>query len=357
MCRKLTVLLTGPSRKHIDFLATPGATVGCDLAGVVEEVGPKVTKSFKKGDRISGFAHGGNAVELEDGCFAQYAVVKGDLAIAIPDNLSDEEAATLGVGVSTVGQGLYQSLGLPLPGFGKLDEPLLIYGGSTATGTLAIQYAVLSGAKVITTCSPRNFPVSLRIDALNVDEDAMTLTCDQLVKSLGAAEAFDYNDPDCAKKIREYTNDSLTKAFDCVSEGESPKICSEAISSKGGVVSYLLFAKHDRTDVENKVTQASRNVPFRLSLLTIFEQHTLAYTVTGEGFKFGPKEYPPNSEDFEFAKKFWDLSAMLLANGQIKVHALEKGKDGLKGVFDGMQKLKDGKVSGKKLVYGVADTP
>ena len=41
------------------------------------------------------------------------------------------------------GQGLYQSLGLPLPGQGKAGYPLLVYGGSTATGTLAIQYGVL----------------------------------------------------------------------------------------------------------------------------------------------------------------------------------------------------------------------
>ena len=98
----------------------------------------------------------------------------------IPDNTNDEEAATLGVGISTVGQGLYQSLELPLPGSGRAGIPLLVYGGSTATGSLAIQFAVHSGCDVITTCSPRNFP---------------------FVKSLGVSEAFDYNDPECAKKV------------------------------------------------------------------------------------------------------------------------------------------------------------
>lgn len=62
----------------------------------------------------------------------------------IPRHLSFEEAATLGVGITTVGQGLYQSLGLPLPPL-KVTEPtpILIYGGSTATGILALQYARL----------------------------------------------------------------------------------------------------------------------------------------------------------------------------------------------------------------------
>lgn len=63
--------------------------------------------------------------------------------LQIPDNLSFEEAATMNTGVITVGQALYQSLGLPLPGTKSYGGYLLIYGGSTATGTIAIQYAVL----------------------------------------------------------------------------------------------------------------------------------------------------------------------------------------------------------------------
>jgi len=186
--------------------------------------------------------------------------------------------------------------------------------GSTATGSLAIQYALLSGCEVITTCSPRNFA---------------------FVRSLGASAAFDYKEENVASKIREHTKDKLTKVFDCISEGESPKICSEAISSQGGTVSYLLPAKHDRSDVANK--------------------HTLAYTVTGEAFKFGPKvEYPANPADFEFAKKFWELSAKLIASKQLSVHPPKVGKGGLEGIFDGLQQLREGKVSGTKLVYQIA---
>ncbi len=49
----------------------------------------------------------------------RYCVAKADVQIKVPENMSDEGASTLGVGVVTVGQGLYQSLGLPLPGSGK----------------------------------------------------------------------------------------------------------------------------------------------------------------------------------------------------------------------------------------------
>lgn len=138
--RSLPHLPTPPT----DPLSSEGATVGCDYSGTVVEVGPDVKKSFKKGDRIAGFSHGVNALNHEDGTFGQYLVTKGDVQIKVPERLSDEEAATLGVGVATVGQGMYQSLGLPWPTEPAKEKiPLLIYGGSTATGLFALQFAKL----------------------------------------------------------------------------------------------------------------------------------------------------------------------------------------------------------------------
>lgn len=103
LVRTTAVAVNPTDWKHIDNTAgTEGTRSGCDYAGVVEQVGPSVTKPFAKGDRICGLVHGANKVQPEGGAFAEYIIVKGDLQIKIPDNLTDEEAATLGVGVSTV---------------------------------------------------------------------------------------------------------------------------------------------------------------------------------------------------------------------------------------------------------------
>lgn len=103
LVRPTAVALNPTDWKHIGMGAnTVGTRVGCDYAGIVEQVGPKVTKTFAKGDRIFGIVHGSNKLQPEGGAFAEYIIVKGDLQNKTPDNLSDEEAATLGVGVSTV---------------------------------------------------------------------------------------------------------------------------------------------------------------------------------------------------------------------------------------------------------------
>ncbi|EME42459.1 hypothetical protein DOTSEDRAFT_134111 [Dothistroma septosporum NZE10] len=318
LCKVHCVALNPTDWKHIDKVGKPGSTVGVDMSGMVLEIGDKVTKEWQVGDRIATFVHGGNESQKEDGAFGEFCVVKGDLGLKIPDTMSDSDAATLGTGVITCGQGLYQSLGLPLPGDGmeKYGGFLLVYGGSTATGTLAIQYGVLSGCRVITTASEQNHP---------------------LLKALGAEECFDYKDPACAKKIRDYTNDDLRKVFDCISEGSSPKICEESISSQGGTISYLLKAKHTREDVENK--------------------RTLGYTIIGEAFVKGGNKMEAKPEDFEHAKKFSELTQKLVNAGQLAVHPAEVGQDGLKGVFEGLERLRKGEVSGKKLVYRVAQTP
>ncbi|KAJ5566136.1 hypothetical protein N7535_007774 [Penicillium sp. DV-2018c] len=304
--------------KHIAYLSPPGVLVGCDYSGIVEEVGKDVKKPFKKGDRVCGFIHGANAVQPEDGAFAEYIVAKGDIQWKIPENMSFQEAATLGVGINTVTQGLYQSLKLALPTEPIKDAtPILIYGGSTATGTLAIQFAKLSGYKVVTTCSPRNF---------------------DLVRGLGADEVYDYNDAGAAAAIRKATGNKLKLVFDCISVESSAEFCDNAISTDGGEYSALLDVKIARPNVNDRFT--------------------VAFTAIGEAFEFGDIAIPAKPEDKVFSEHFFSTALEdLLARGKIKVHPTKVGKDGLKGVLEGLKLLKEEKVSGEKLVYNVSETP
>lgn len=138
------VALNPTDWKHVDYLNTKGALSGCDFAGVVAETGEGYTKDWKVGDRIAGLVHGGNQLELEDGAFAERIAVRSDIAFRIPDKLSFEEASTLGVGIITVAQGLFQQMGLSWPNNpSSSGDFILIYGGSSATGTLGIQFAKL----------------------------------------------------------------------------------------------------------------------------------------------------------------------------------------------------------------------
>ena len=135
---------------------------------------------------------------------------------------------------------LYQTMKIPLPGL-QSEKPkpagpaILIYGGATASGLFGLQFARLSGGRVLTTCSPRNF---------------------QLVKALGAHEVFDYHDGEaCAAAIRAATKDDLLYAFDCVSEGSSLQICADALTSRSGVAVYTaalpVYDKFPRQDVQH----------------------------------------------------------------------------------------------------------
>ena len=111
--------------------------------GTVEELGPNTSGDWKKGDRVAGVVQGSNGLALEDGAFAEFAVMKAGTFFKVPENVKDEEAATVGVAFATVGLGLYQTLSLPWPETVPANCPLLIYGGSSATGSVAIQFAKL----------------------------------------------------------------------------------------------------------------------------------------------------------------------------------------------------------------------
>lgn len=314
LVKVVCVALNPADWKHVDFSSAPGALLGYDYSGIVEETGKGVTR-FAKGDRICGLVHGGNALQLEDGAFAEYIVVKDHVQIHIPENLSFQQAATIGVGIVTVGLSLYHNLKLNLPN-DPIAEPvsILIYGGSTATGSLAIQFAKLSGYHVLTTCSPHNF---------------------DFVKSLGADIVCDYKDPGAANEIRRLTGDKLKLALDTISLESSAKFCADAISTEGGAYTCLLPVTAPRSDVKSGLV--------------------LGYTAFGDAFELGPQSFAAVPEDKAFAAWWLLLAEKFLASGKIKVHPLSVREGGLEGVLDGLDLMRKDQVSGQKLVYNVSE--
>jgi NADPH:quinone reductase-like Zn-dependent oxidoreductase len=118
--------------------ATPFGILGADYAGTVVAVGSDVT-GVAVGDRICGAQNEMFESTPDRGAFAQHNVTRGEIWMKIPPSWSTEAAASLPVGICTAGMAM-KLLGLPLP-----DKPvskpaaILIYGGSTATATIAMQ--------------------------------------------------------------------------------------------------------------------------------------------------------------------------------------------------------------------------
>jgi len=163
------------------------ATLGSDLAGVVVEVGSRVTR-FKVGDAV--FA---NIFDQGAGSIAEFAVVPESAAALKPDNLDFVQAASIPMVGLTSWQALKERFKLQ-PG-----QKVFIPAGSGGIGTFAIQLAKLMGAKVGTTTSTGNV---------------------ELVRSLGADEVVDYKKQKFEVVLRGYDavlgtvrGDSIEKAI------------------------------------------------------------------------------------------------------------------------------------------------
>lgn len=151
----------------------PGASPlpGLECSGTVSVVGADVTQ-WNVGDRVCALLAGGGYAE-------KVAVPKGQV-FAIPHSLSLVEAAALPEVLATAWSNL--------AGLGRLraGERLLIHGGASGVGTMAIQLARMIGAEVLVT----------------VGDDRKMDTC----RDLGAKAAFNYRHGDFVEWVRDETN-------------------------------------------------------------------------------------------------------------------------------------------------------
>ncbi|MGB7290801.1 MAG: NAD(P)-dependent alcohol dehydrogenase [Thermodesulfobacteriota bacterium] len=169
----------------------PGLVPCSDGAGEVVEIGEGVTR-VKPGDRVAGiFMQTWISGELDenkaksalggaiDGVLAEYVLFHEDGLVRVPEHLSYEEAATLPCAAVTAWNGLITSGGL------KPGDTVLVLG-TGGVSIFALQFAKISGARVIATSSS--------------DEKL------ERVKQLGVSDVINYRSvPDWEKKVLEIT--------------------------------------------------------------------------------------------------------------------------------------------------------
>src|SRR5262245_14124096 len=142
-------------------------TLGFDVAGSVEAVGPGVTQ-FRVGEDVFGAS--------QFGAFAELACVNQETLVPKPARVSFEGAAATPTAGYTALQGLRK---------GRIEagQKVLIDGASGGVGTFAIQIARAYGADVTAVCSTRNA---------------------EIARALGASRVIDYRHEDLTRDGQRY---------------------------------------------------------------------------------------------------------------------------------------------------------
>ncbi|KAE9376021.1 zinc-binding dehydrogenase family oxidoreductase [Stipitochalara longipes BDJ] len=290
LVRNSVMALNPVDTKMTGKLCTAGAVAGMDFAGVVLAVGSniKTAGDITVGDRVCGAVQGMHALIPTVGAFAQVVGASDVVTLKIPPSMTLEEAASLGSGVGTIGLALYQSLEIPGTPLKPAEVPrfVLVYGGITATGTLALQ-----------------------ILKLFATED-----------------------------IKTYTKNSLKYVLDCVSEPETMRFCYKVIGWAGGKYTAL--------------------EPFAQSLHTrptVQPDWVLGPTLLGKPIGWVPPfERQANPKMREFTLDWFKTVQNLLDEGTLRTHPVRILTGGFEAALEGLDLLREKKVSGQKLVCRIS---
>jgi putative PIG3 family NAD(P)H quinone oxidoreductase len=161
----------------------PGASdlPGLEISGEVVALGEGATK-HKLGDRVMSLVAGGG--------YAQYCIAQDAQAMTVPSGFSMIEAGATAETLMTVWHNVFERGGLQ-PG-----ETVLIHGGSSGIGTMAIQLAKALGSKVIVTVGSQD-----KVDAC---------------LKLGADHAINYKTEDFVERVKEITKTGVELILDMV---------------------------------------------------------------------------------------------------------------------------------------------
>lgn len=177
-------------------------TPGLDGAGIVEQVGEKVT-NVKAGDRvfIASLPNGNTT-----GTLAQQIVCESRFVHPMPENISFEQGAALGIPALTAYRALVGSAKV------TSGQTVFIHGASGAVGLQAVQIAKALDANVIGTASRDSGK--------------------QLVKEAGADIVLDH--------IKEETIDKVLNA----TNGKGPDVIIEFLANENLQTDLQMIAKH-----------------------------------------------------------------------------------------------------------------
>ncbi|MGZ0710331.1 quinone oxidoreductase family protein (plasmid) [Coraliomargarita sp. W4R53] len=174
--------------------------IGSDGAGVVTALGEGVI-GFRVGDPVAFFG--------ADGAYATSIAINASQVHPRPAGVSAAEAAGVGIPAGTA----YQALRSLAVGPG---DTLLVHGGSGAVGQAVIQFAVLAGATVIATASPRRF---------------------DRVRALGAI-AVAYGDG-LTQRVREAADGEITVALDAAGTDEAINTSLELVGDRSRIATIV----------------------------------------------------------------------------------------------------------------------
>lgn len=323
--------------KHVAMKIGPqGSILGCDIAGEVVKLGPKVdTNKFHVGDYVYGFVHGASVRFPTNGAFAEYAALDSYIAYKAPKTMklsgkanipegpvtTFEGASSLPVSLTTAGVALYHEFGLKLDYTGskpQRDYPVLFWGGATGVGQHFIQLAkqINAYSKIIVVASKKH---------------------EAKLKEYGADELFDYHDEDVVEKIKaKYPN--IRDLVDCVSNAttiqQTYKCGSE--TEETTVLQLVIFTIKDIKPEDRRDNKKIIG--------------TLLYKAGGHPVPFAGFTLPA---DPAYRKATAEVIAYLnpkLDNGDIHHIPIKVYENGLEDIPQLTDDIKNNRNSGEKLV-------
>jgi NADPH:quinone reductase-like Zn-dependent oxidoreductase len=211
-------IATGGARGWLEYRFP--VTIGRDLAGVVEAVGPSVT-SFVPGDRVFGYIAEDHA---HRGSFSEYvAIPEGQFVIRQPDGIGHGEAGALGLASVTA------IMCLDAAGVGS-GTRLLINGATGGVGSYAMQIAKARAAHVIATARP------------GAEEEH--------VRALGADEVVDWSAGGVGAQVRQLHPEGIDALIDLVTGNPDAfaALAVEVLGPDGKAATTLNAADPDRLD-------------------------------------------------------------------------------------------------------------